>query len=148
MSNVIPHHWKVMPLSELLVSLESGSRPRGGVRGISHGIPSVGGEHLKYDGTFDFSSIKYVPNEFANKMTKGRIRINDILVVKDGAGNAAGDIPKKLGGLVLVISKHKLGCIYIGYIRSNQAYIRILVGVLTTCLGHNIYYLGVAGKPG
>jgi type I restriction enzyme, S subunit len=85
MNNGIPHNWKAMPLSDLLDSLESGSRPRGGVRGIKHGIPSIGGEHLKYDGTFDFSSIKYVPREFASKMTKGRIKINDILVVKDGA---------------------------------------------------------------
>jgi type I restriction enzyme S subunit len=85
MSNGIPDNWEAMPLSELLETLESGSRPRGGVRGIALGIPSFGGEHLTDDGTVDFSSIKYVPPEFAKKMTKGRIKTNDILVVKDGA---------------------------------------------------------------
>ena len=84
MSN-LPPHWVAVPLSHLLSSLESGSRPRGGVRRISDGVPSIGGEHLKYDGTFDFSSIKYVPSVFAERMTRGHIKKNDILIVKDGA---------------------------------------------------------------
>ena len=85
MSKELPQGWATASLFDLLDTLESGSRPRGGVRGILEGIPSIGGEHLKYDGTFDFSSIKYVPNEFASGMTKGRIQTNDVLIVKDGA---------------------------------------------------------------
>jgi type I restriction enzyme S subunit len=81
----LPKGWEATMLNELLISLESGSRPKGGVRGIKKGTPSIGGEHLKYDGTFDFSSIKYVPEEFANAMTKGHIQTVDILIVKDGA---------------------------------------------------------------
>lgn len=80
-----PQGWETAPLSDLLISLESGSRPRGGVRSINEGVPSIGGEHVKYDGSFNFSSIKYVPKEFAGGMTKGHIQTNDILVVKDGA---------------------------------------------------------------
>jgi type I restriction enzyme S subunit len=72
-------------LNELLVSLESGSRPRGGVQGIREGIPSIGGEHLTYNGGFNFNSIKFVPQDFANKMSKGHIKKNDVLIVKDGA---------------------------------------------------------------
>ncbi|MBI2927516.1 MAG: restriction endonuclease subunit S [Verrucomicrobia bacterium] len=85
MSDKLPQGWTTTSLSDLLIALESGSRPRGGVRGISGGVPSIGGEHLKYDGKFDFTSLKYVPEQFAASMTKGRIRTNDILVVKDGA---------------------------------------------------------------
>ena len=81
----LPKGWEATMLNELLISLESGSRPKGGVRGIKKGTPSIGGEHLKYDGTFDFSSLKYVPEEFANAMTKGHIQTADILIVKDGA---------------------------------------------------------------
>ncbi|OQY97619.1 MAG: hypothetical protein B6D35_14395 [Candidatus Brocadia sp. UTAMX2] len=84
MSN-LPKGWETAMLNDLLISLESGSRPKGGVRGIQKGTPSIGGEHLSYDGTFDFSSIKYVPEEFAKNMSKGNIRLNDILIVKDGA---------------------------------------------------------------
>jgi type I restriction enzyme, S subunit len=85
MSDQLPQGWTTSSLSDLLTALESGSRPRGGVRGITAGVPSIGGEHLKYDGKFDFGSVKFVPEHFAAEMTKGRIQTNDILVVKDGA---------------------------------------------------------------
>ena len=84
MSN-LPDRWLETPLDNLLLSLESGSRPRGGVRGIMSGVPSIGGEHLTNDGGFDFTKIKYVPEDFAKRMTKGHIRKNDVLIVKDGA---------------------------------------------------------------
>ena len=82
---IAPAGWDVLPLIELLESLESGSRPPGGVRGISHGVPSVGGEHLNADGGFDFEAVKYVPEEFYADMRRGHIRRGDVLVVKDGA---------------------------------------------------------------
>ena len=85
MSDELPQGWVTTSLAELLTTLESGSRPRGGVRGIAEGIPSVGGEHLNYTGGFNFESVKYVPKEFAAGMSRGRIQRNDILVVKDGA---------------------------------------------------------------
>ena len=71
-------------LSEF-ITLESGSRPRGGVRGILEGIPSLGGEHLNDEGSFNFEKIKYVPEAFFESLNKGRIYPDDIIVVKDGA---------------------------------------------------------------
>lgn len=85
MENSIPESWVEVQLEEILVSLESGSRPKGGVRGIQSGIPSIGGEHLNDDGSFDFSNIKYVPEQFASKMNRGQIAEGDVLIVKDGA---------------------------------------------------------------
>ena len=76
--------WKSMTLNEF-ITLESGSRPRGGVRGILEGIPSLGGEHLNDDGSFRFEKIKYVPEHFFKSLNKGQIYPNDIIVVKDGA---------------------------------------------------------------
>lgn len=83
--STLPESWVIAPLFELLESLESGSRPKGGVRGIESGIPSIGGEHLDSDGGFKLSNIRYVPESFADSMTKGKIETGDILVVKDGA---------------------------------------------------------------
>lgn len=85
MSDSLPQGWTESTLEELLTSLESGSRPKGGVKGIKQGVPSIGGEHLSYSGKFDFSNIRYVPEGFAKKMKRGRIQKNDILIVKDGA---------------------------------------------------------------
>lgn len=81
MSNY-PDHWKVFRLGELISSLESGKRPKGGVQDIKSGIPSIGGEHLNSFGGFDFSKIKYVPEVFANNMTKGKIQVDDIMLLK------------------------------------------------------------------
>ena len=77
--------WLEVPLSQLLESMESGSRPRGGVKGIVDGVPSLGGEHIRADGGFNFSSIKYVPRDFYERMRRGRIDRGDVLIVKDGA---------------------------------------------------------------
>ena len=83
MENNLPKGWVETSLNELLITFESGSRPRGGVRGIKDGIPSFGGEH--YNGKFNFENVKYVPKEFAVNMNQGRISCEDILIVKDGA---------------------------------------------------------------
>jgi len=68
-----------------LVTLESGSRPKGGVAKYTDGIPSIGAEHLNNSGGFNYDKIKYVPTQFYERMNKGRIMNNDILLVKDGA---------------------------------------------------------------
>jgi type I restriction enzyme S subunit len=81
----LPEGWNEVLLSKILLTLESGSRPKGGVRGIETGIPSVGGEHLNNSGGFRFENIKYIPMPFFEKMRRGRIQKGDILIVKDGA---------------------------------------------------------------
>lgn len=75
----------ILKLSDVLDRLESGKRPKGGVKAIKAGIPSIGGEHLQSNGGFKFDKLKYVPLDFASTMKKGRIQPGDILVVKDGA---------------------------------------------------------------
>jgi type I restriction enzyme S subunit len=72
-------------LRRVLKSLESGSRPKGGVSGISEGVPSIGAEHLNADGGFCFDRIKYIPKEYASRLRRGRIQPGDVLIVKDGA---------------------------------------------------------------
>ncbi|QKQ73964.1 restriction endonuclease subunit S [Nostoc sp. TCL240-02] len=81
----LPNKWLQVTLEDILISLETGKRPKGGVQGITDGIPSIGGEHLNSDGSFNFSSIKYVSADFAHQMSKGVISSEDILIVKDGA---------------------------------------------------------------
>jgi type I restriction enzyme S subunit len=82
---VLPKGWAEATLEHLLASLESGSRPKGGVRGIEGGIPSVGAEHLNPDGGFRFEKVKFVPEDFFRRMNRGVIKCGDVLVVKDGA---------------------------------------------------------------
>jgi type I restriction enzyme S subunit len=78
-------HWVDIPIEDLILKIESGSRPKGGVKGITKGIPSIGAEHLANDGGFDFSNIRFIPEAFAKRMNRGIIEKDDILIVKDGA---------------------------------------------------------------
>ena len=66
----LPKGWIDVQLSNIVNILENGNRPKGGVRGINAGIPSIGGEHLNDEGGFNFTNIKYVPSDFYNTMRK------------------------------------------------------------------------------
>lgn len=55
--------WKTTKLIDLISELESGSRPKGGVKGITKGYPSIGAEHLSNDGGFNFLNIRYIPSQ-------------------------------------------------------------------------------------
>jgi len=72
-------------LKEVINSIENGSRPKGGVKGIRNGVPSVGAEHLDSNGGFDFSKIKFIPTDFYDSLKRGKIVYEDVLIVKDGA---------------------------------------------------------------
>lgn len=80
----IPKGWKVCKISDLLPKLETGKRPKGGVKGIESGMPSVGAESIKGVGYFDFSKTKYVPNDYAENMKRGIVNGYELLIYKDG----------------------------------------------------------------
>jgi type I restriction enzyme S subunit len=80
----IPKGWTVKPLFDFQLEIESGSRPKGGIKGIDEGVPSIGAESINGIGVFDFSKTKYVSEEFFEKMNKGKPRDFDVLLYKDG----------------------------------------------------------------
>lgn len=71
-------------LGEWISVLESGSRPRGGVKGIVEGVPSVGAESITRVGDFDYNKTKFVPRDFFERMRRGHVEDMDVLVYKDG----------------------------------------------------------------
>jgi restriction endonuclease S subunit len=83
-------------LKELLQMLESGSRPTGGVGNIESGILSFGGTHVSSDGYIDTSKAKYIPIEYHQKNLTTTTKINDLLLVKDGATTGKIAIIQKL----------------------------------------------------
>ncbi len=70
-------------LRNLIIEIASGGRPKGGA--IDQGIFSVGAEHLDGLGGFNLSNAKYIPLQYFNSIGNGRIKTNDVLLVKDGA---------------------------------------------------------------
>jgi len=81
----IPKEWEVHRLKFLLSSLESGSRETGGGNQLDKGIFSLGGEHINWDGTLNLENPKLISEEYYNSMNQGKLKINDVLLVKDGA---------------------------------------------------------------
>ena len=80
----IPAGWGVSTLGDALSVLETGGRPKGGVRDIAEGAPSVGAESIVRLGRFDYSKTKFVPREFFDSMRKGHVHDGDVLLYKDG----------------------------------------------------------------
>ena len=63
-------------------NIESGKRPKGGATLI--GVPSIGAENIKGLGYYDYSKTKYIPEEYAQTIKKGKINGYELLIYKDG----------------------------------------------------------------
>ncbi len=75
-----------IPLENIFQSIETGSRPKGGVSEFTEGILSLGGEHIdNTTGYLNLENKKFVPKDFFDTATSGKIGRNDILICKDGA---------------------------------------------------------------
>jgi type I restriction enzyme S subunit len=70
-------------LGDVVSELESGGRPPGG--SCASGVLSVGGEHVAADGAFVLHNKCFVPQDYYDAMQRGKLKRDDILVVKDGA---------------------------------------------------------------
>ena len=80
----IPKGWEINTLGSILDVLETGRRPKGGVGSYTSGVPSVGAESINGIGVFDYSKTKYIPLEFFEKTSSGRVAHFDVLLYKDG----------------------------------------------------------------
>ncbi len=82
----IPEGWERCLLGDINCSLESGSRPKGGIdASLVDGVPSIGAENVIGLGRYNFSSEKLITKDFFSKMKRGKLRDKDILIYKDGA---------------------------------------------------------------
>ena len=72
-------------LGELLSVVEAGSRPLGGASSGSFGVPSLGAENIRLDGTLDLRSVRYIPKDFFYSLRTGRLKPFDILINTIGA---------------------------------------------------------------
>ena len=80
-----PSTWIAKTLKEIVAHFESGKRPKGGVATYTHGVISLGAEHLRANGSISTENPKFVPHEFAKGLERVRVLVDDILIVKDGA---------------------------------------------------------------
>jgi type I restriction enzyme S subunit len=81
---LIPEGWHVDYLGDHLTVLQTGSRPKGGVGGITEGVPSVGAENILGVGKYTYGKEKFVSREFFEKLKRGVVEDFDFLLYKDG----------------------------------------------------------------
>jgi len=92
--------WHSTTLQEIISTIESGSRPKGGVRigDNSEGVPSYGGENISMIGGMLYDSVRMVPTDFATEMRRGVLSDKDVLINKDGANTGKSAIYRKPAG--------------------------------------------------
>lgn len=74
----------IRPLSECIEQIESGSRPKGGAD-ANGTVPSIGAENIIGLGRYNYSSEKYVSQDFYTRLKKGKVQDLDVMLYKDGA---------------------------------------------------------------
>jgi type I restriction enzyme S subunit len=104
-SQHLPDDWKVVKLKNL-IEVETGKRAKGG--GLSKGnVPSIGGEHIGKDGKILWdNNLKFIPEDFYESLNQGKVRIGDILIVKDGATTGKVAIIKHLPYEKVAVNEH------------------------------------------
>ena len=78
----VPDGWGVFKLKDF-VSYESGKRKTPEKNETE--VISLGGEHVNPDGTITPKKNKAIGVGFYNQMNSGHVKVNDVLMVKDGA---------------------------------------------------------------
>ena len=81
---MIPKGLDVQYISGIPHILETGRRPKGGVGNLTSGIPSIGAEHVKGMGNYDYSKTKFISQDYANTLKTGKIKGYELLIYKDG----------------------------------------------------------------
>jgi len=100
--------YELKPIGELVPTIESGSRPEGGVSHITDGVLSLGGEHIDNEsGYLDLSTPKFVPQDFFDSSERGKLQKDDVLICKDGARTGKVAIVRnELDGKNAMLNEH------------------------------------------
>lgn len=81
----IPVRWESIRFKWVVETLESGSREEGGGNQLDEGVFSIGGEHIGWRGELFLEPPKYISDNYYETLKHGKIREQDVLLVKDGA---------------------------------------------------------------
>lgn len=99
----LPKKWTWSKLGEL-ISIEAGKRPVGG--STKEGVPSLGGEQLLPNGEINWKKLRYIPEDFYDNMKRGKVKLADVLVVKDGATTGKTAYVKYLPFKKVAVNEH------------------------------------------
>ena len=70
-------------------------------------VVSIGGEHINESGYVIWENIKFIPEDLYDKhLTQGKVQMNDILMVKDGATTGKVALVKELPFEKVAVNEH------------------------------------------
>ena len=100
--NILEH----IELKNILTFLESGNRPSGGVSNFQDGVLSFGGEHVNSKCEIEVKNAKFIPIDYHLKNLNTETKLNDIILVKDGATTGKLGIIKEIKHVGQNINEH------------------------------------------
>lgn len=102
---LLPKDWEVAKLRDF-IQLETGRRMKGGA--LAKGdVPSIGGEHIDNEGRVVWDKqMKYISKDFYDSLKHGKVLLNDILIVKDGATTGKVAFLNKLNTTTVATNEH------------------------------------------
>jgi type I restriction enzyme S subunit len=81
----IPEGWEASKIGDVLDTIESGSRPKGGIDPDESEVPSIGAGNILGLGKYDYSKDSFISQEYFESMKRGIVNDQDVLIYKDGA---------------------------------------------------------------
>ncbi len=97
---------KLKFLCDVLETVESGSRPVGGISAIHEGLLNLGGKHIGENGLLNLTKKEYTSSDFYHGMKSGHIKSGDILICKDGAKTGKCAYVHKLPEELVAVNEH------------------------------------------
>jgi type I restriction enzyme S subunit len=100
----VPKDWEVTKLSNL-IELETGKRAKGGALEKGN-VASIGGEQIDDEGNILWEKMKFIPEDFYDSLKQGKVKLGDVLLVKDGATTGKVAIVKNLKYEKVAVNEH------------------------------------------
>lgn len=100
----IPKDWEVTKLSNL-IEVETGKRAKGGALEKGN-VASIGGEQIDDEGNILWDEMKFIPEDFYDSLKQGKVKLGDVLLVKDGATTGKVAIVKNLKYEKVAVNEH------------------------------------------
>lgn len=97
----IPEHWEVKKFKFINAEVETGKRENS----EKEEVLSIGGEHIQQS-KFYLKNKRYVSLDFYNNYNKGRLKIGDTLLVKDGATIGKAMFVNSLPSVNMMLNEH------------------------------------------
>ncbi|MEM4591511.1 MAG: restriction endonuclease subunit S [Nitrososphaerota archaeon] len=101
----MPTDWDIIRFGENFVEIEIGKRAKGGA--LTEGtVASIGGEHIDDRGNILWGDMKFIPEDFYESLNQGKVKLGDILLVKDGATTGKVALLRELHYEKVAVNEH------------------------------------------